>query len=55
MKKPLNFINYSNETYNLISNNNVTGEIEGRKSMFEDFLQRRIDYESQIPQYKDAK
>lgn len=39
MRKPLNFINYSNEDYNVISNN-ITGEL------YNQFINKRLDYDS---------
>ena len=43
MKKPLNFINYSNENYNVVSNKMVTDNLYG------DYFNKRLNYESQIP------
>jgi len=48
LKKPINFINYSNMNYNVISNNPVSDV-----SVYSGFLGKRVDYESQLPQYRD--
>ena len=43
MRKPLNFINYSNENYNVISNNLMTNDLYNK------YFDKRLDYDSQIP------
>ncbi|CDW81471.1 UNKNOWN [Stylonychia lemnae] len=48
-KKPLNFINYSNHNYNVVSNEVVP------KTIYSQYHTKRLDYESQIPLYRDAK
>ncbi len=47
MRKPLNFINYSNQDYNVISNNNPG-------DMYNPYFNKRLDYESQVPQYSEG-
>ena len=48
MRKPLNFINYSNENYNVISNNLMTNDLYNK------YFDKRLDYDSQIPQYREG-
>lgn len=42
-------MNYSNENYNVISNDSIN------QNAYTEYVTKRIDYDSQIPQYKDAK
>ena len=45
MKKQLNFINYSNQSYNVLNNSNIDTQYKG-------YLNKIIDYENQVPQFK---
>lgn len=50
MKKPLNFINYSNIDYNVISNDLAADTTNGANGTNDNFyakyLSKRLDYES---------
>jgi len=42
MKKPLNYINYSNQTYDVLNNNSVGG-------VYDTYVPKKIDYEKDKP------
>eukprot|EP00347_Sterkiella_histriomuscorum_P018921 403343658 len=50
MRKHLNYINYTNTNYNVVSNNVIGNEGDA----YQNYLVKRLDYESQVPQYKAA-
>lgn len=47
LKKPINFINYSNLNHDLISNDQMPDNLNV-------YMSKRVDYDSSIPQYKNA-
>lgn len=45
MRKHLNFVNYTNTNYNVISNNVIGNEGDA----YQNYMNRRIDYDGQVP------